>query len=478
MRVSSWLTVTACVVAVCVSLIVYQAAQLNERGARTRPHSTRNKDTSYTLGICSSVKDDARWLVEWVEFHRLTGVDQMFIIDDGSSDATLRILQHYSRLGVVTIIPGTVPNGDPRCANKNARDSAYVAMCYDHAAPHLDWMVIMDSDEYLYPRQGCSTKDYVSSHCSGRASHVVLYWEMFGGGGFSLHPHGMLTENFLTSGGDCSAYSDVWGPGCNAFAGNCKECRHTKYIANTKSCLQQAAHCSNHLPGRLQLARDSCETDPDSVASCLQWWGHQRVRKELQFSGQCCSAGLALHHYAPKSEEARRWRAKRRMRNGLNEDQDASPGMEKRDLNWVLSPGVLKYVRTLRGRVAKESAALELTSDTRLAVSPDVSFVADSRCFFERGFRYTTRELDSAPAFARFCKNEVSCCQLCGELKRDATKDSCIAFTYNPAHQLCEMFGYKTAEERMTTWPPNSLPLARQAVDGFISGVRVEEPLC
>eukprot|EP01061_Rhynchopus_euleeides_P041288 TRINITY_DN7165_c1_g1_i1.p1 TRINITY_DN7165_c1_g1~~TRINITY_DN7165_c1_g1_i1.p1 ORF type:complete len:503 (+),score=44.41 TRINITY_DN7165_c1_g1_i1:81-1511(+) len=474
----AWRRTVVLISIACIALLLLQSASIllgTDRSASASRHRTH-----FTLGICSSVKDDARWLVEWIEFHRMVGVEKFFIIDDGSTDATARILRHYELLGVVAVVPGSVPKGDERCAYPNARDSAYVARCYDHAAPHLDWMVIMDSDEYLYPRTGCSVRDYVTRECSAQSSHVVLYWEMFGSSGFRLHPHGMLTENFLSSGGDCSAYTDQWGPTCLPFAGNCKECRHTKYIANTKSCLQNAAHCNNHLPARLALAPATCNTNPDSVEHCGDWWQAQKGSRPLQYTPECCSAGLALHHYAPKSEEARRWRAKRRMRNGLSEDQDASPGPEKRDLNWVFSTGILKFIPHLRQRVRKQAAVLDLVDDTHVPVSPDVTFDTSSKCFFERGFHYAKRShLPTAVEVARFCADETECCNLCATFStRNTSRGGCMAFSFKPSHMRCTMFGYQSPEAELSTWPPRSLPLTRRREDGYISGVPVPESLC
>eukprot|EP01064_Diplonema_japonicum_P004902 TRINITY_DN1323_c1_g1_i1.p1 TRINITY_DN1323_c1_g1~~TRINITY_DN1323_c1_g1_i1.p1 ORF type:complete len:436 (+),score=37.85 TRINITY_DN1323_c1_g1_i1:26-1309(+) len=396
------------------------------------------KGLHYTVGICASVKDDDKWLEEWIDFHEKVGVEQIFLIDDGSTDNTASIIQKYQKQGIVTKIPGEVPQGDSRCILPDARDSAYIAKCYDHAAPLLDWMIIIDTDEYLFPRQGCSVKTYITQTCNTLVSHIPLHWEMFGSSGHLLHPEGGLRENFLTSGGDCSAYVDQWGSSCAAFGGNCKECRHTKYIANTKRCLKSAVHCHNHFPERLRLADNKCDITPDPIASCKKWWEHGSHHKKPVFEESCCGAGLGLNHYSPKSEEARRWRSKRKMRNGLGNDRDATPGMDKRDLNYVLSTDILRFT----------------TNET---------------CFTERGWAYTPRpghapNLTSTefiyPALA-------SCTSHC------LTATNCHAFTYRPSYSSCNIFGYTAA-----AWPPSSIPLIRERRDGYISGVPIRGQLC
>eukprot|EP01063_Lacrimia_lanifica_P010640 TRINITY_DN17384_c0_g1_i1.p1 TRINITY_DN17384_c0_g1~~TRINITY_DN17384_c0_g1_i1.p1 ORF type:complete len:520 (+),score=68.39 TRINITY_DN17384_c0_g1_i1:71-1561(+) len=454
------------------------------------------RTVSYTLGICSSVKDDERGLVEWIEFHRAVGVEHFFLIDDGSSDATAGILEYYSLVGVVTVLPGQVPRRDARCAKPDRRDSAYVGMCFDHAAPRLTWMAIIDSDEYMYPRQGCDLAGYIQASCSASASHILLRWEMFGGGRFSLQPHGLLAENFLTSGGDCSAYTEQWGESCGTWRGYCKECRHTKYIANTARCLRRPEHCENHVPGRLRLAPETCDIDPDPWGACLRWWEAEAAREEgrsLRYSPDCCAAGVGFNHYAVRSEESQRWRAKRRMRNGLREDRDATPPLDTRDLNWALSTDILRFLPALRAGVTGVLPPLvqHLARSPRPAfrsyaqrfrapyapVSQDVRFISAEgvhpACFVERGFAYAAR-----PGYTRLrsvtepVADEAACCAACR-----AAAATCLAFTYRPSHGRCLLLEPHTGA-RGAVWPPAALPAERARRDGFIAGAILEGDVC
>jgi hypothetical protein len=40
----------------------------------------------FLLTLCSMVKNDAPYIVEWIEFLRLQGVDRFILYDDGSAD--------------------------------------------------------------------------------------------------------------------------------------------------------------------------------------------------------------------------------------------------------------------------------------------------------------------------------------------------------------------------------------------------------
>ena len=58
--------------------------------------------TSY-LSICAVYRDEAPYLREWVEFHRLVGVERFFLYDNNSGDEHREVLAPYVDDGSVTI---------------------------------------------------------------------------------------------------------------------------------------------------------------------------------------------------------------------------------------------------------------------------------------------------------------------------------------------------------------------------------------
>eukprot|EP01062_Namystynia_karyoxenos_P070343 TRINITY_DN65726_c0_g1_i1.p1 TRINITY_DN65726_c0_g1~~TRINITY_DN65726_c0_g1_i1.p1 ORF type:complete len:600 (+),score=149.12 TRINITY_DN65726_c0_g1_i1:100-1800(+) len=432
---------------------------LPESWTRPRPARPGSSGRAYSLALCCSTKDDAMWLAEWIEFHLLVGVDHFFIIDDESQDGSSDIIRAYAAAGVATYIPGPVPDEDPRLghAQGGKRDAAFTAMCWDHAASHADWLILMDTDEYMYPRVGCDLGDFVRTACDPVQTHVLVRWEMFGSGGHVHHPKGLLAENFLTSGGDCHTLVPQLGRSCADPFAYCGECRHTKFIANTGRCLPSTRHARNHWPQRLDEARPGCRegwvpttgardqqnrtifrrrrTDP-----CNAWWqqyqGAATAPAPLPLAPQCCDAGIALNHYSPKSREAHSWRVFRKQRNGLANNRSRIPELGGRDRNEALSVGgIMRFLDAWRRRMG------------RSARSPAVSFLPSkggARCFVEQGWQYVRdmaklREAQGqrrgivAPGVRLLPSRELEgvdtarCCAACGEW------DDCAAFTWAAA---------------------------------------------
>lgn len=45
------------------------------------------------LSICAVIKNEGPYLEEWIEFHRIQGVEHFYLYDNGSADQTKDILE-------------------------------------------------------------------------------------------------------------------------------------------------------------------------------------------------------------------------------------------------------------------------------------------------------------------------------------------------------------------------------------------------
>eukprot|EP00659_Diplonema_papillatum_P011095 gene11095-17052_t len=170
------------------------------------------------LGVCAGTKSSGSWLREWIELQLLGGIDHVWIMNDndaGTEDGTQAIIQFYERLGFVTIIPGPAPTQYPGCEmvnlqpgdRNNEPNCAPVKHCAAEVGDQVQWLIFADTDEFIYPHHGCSLSNFVRNTCDINRASVSLRWERFGSSGHSYQPAGLMTETFLSSGGDCAMFN-------------------------------------------------------------------------------------------------------------------------------------------------------------------------------------------------------------------------------------------------------------------------------
>src|ERR1035437_1118064 len=75
--------------------LIPTAAERERRARRTLPY----------LGITTLMLDEARDLREWIEFHRLQGVERFYLYDNGSTDDTEEVVRPYVEEGIAELVP-------------------------------------------------------------------------------------------------------------------------------------------------------------------------------------------------------------------------------------------------------------------------------------------------------------------------------------------------------------------------------------
>src|SRR4029079_6813486 len=69
------------------------------------PKITRLDPAPYYLSVVAIVKNEVRYLEEWLDFHCLVGCSHFYIYDNGSTDGTADLLRKYECKGIVTVTP-------------------------------------------------------------------------------------------------------------------------------------------------------------------------------------------------------------------------------------------------------------------------------------------------------------------------------------------------------------------------------------
>lgn len=122
-------------------------------------NSTSETCKIYDFSICAIFKDESKYLKEWIEYHRLFGVDHFYLYNIGSKDCFQSVLHPYIEEGIVTLIhwPEAISNQDERHADSWALSTQIPA--YENAVNFIaknetKWLILVDIDEFLVCPKG------------------------------------------------------------------------------------------------------------------------------------------------------------------------------------------------------------------------------------------------------------------------------------------------------------------------------------
>lgn len=122
------------------------------------------KNYKYHLSVCAIFKNEAPYLKEWIEYHRLIGVDHFYLYNIESDDNFIKILHPYIDEGFVTLInwPEVFPYQDDSLAYKWAlctQIPAYENGVNFIAREETQWLLLLEVNEYLVCPVGNCLKD-------------------------------------------------------------------------------------------------------------------------------------------------------------------------------------------------------------------------------------------------------------------------------------------------------------------------------
>jgi glycosyl transferase family 92 len=146
-------------------------------------HSPRGGDK---LAVCAMFKDEAPYLLEWLAFHRMIGVDLFVLYDNGSRDGGADRIRGSSFARNVTLIDWPERLGQL---------AAYRHFRINHA-PSFTWVAFIDIDEFIMPLTGGSIRDILMRRIYQQYAQVLLQWLVFGPSGHERRPEGLVIENY------------------------------------------------------------------------------------------------------------------------------------------------------------------------------------------------------------------------------------------------------------------------------------------
>ena len=130
----------------------------------------------YNLSVVSFIHNEARFLKEWIEFHKLTGVEHFYLFNHLSEDHYLEVLEPYIEDGTVELFDWPYPFESIITWN-SIQCKAYQKIVKERAH-ETKWLAIIDSDEFLFSPETDDIKEILKEF--ENFGGVGVNWQMYG----------------------------------------------------------------------------------------------------------------------------------------------------------------------------------------------------------------------------------------------------------------------------------------------------------
>lgn len=138
----------------------------------------------HQLAACAIFRDERPYLREWIEFHRMMGIDHFYLYDNDSTDGGSAEIDPYVAAGVVTLCSVT--------GQQKQRD-AYIH-CIASFRHEARWIAFIDADEFLFSPTGAPLPDVLGGF--GDSSAIAVNWCTFGPSGHQRPPTDLVTASY------------------------------------------------------------------------------------------------------------------------------------------------------------------------------------------------------------------------------------------------------------------------------------------
>jgi hypothetical protein len=236
-------------------------------------------DMVMSLAVVAIFKNESAVMREWLDHYLREGASHFFLIDNGSTDQYLPLMQPYISRGVLDLVCDDKLHAQEELYNKH-----FLGRCRRY-----DWVLVCDLDEFVYARRQFSRiSDYLFSLSPG-VGQVFVQWKMFGSSGYVEQPASAVQAFTRRSNYDkSSGYQGV-----ETIRGVRRSL--TKSIVRTRCLLRLGIHGSHiaSVPGVVEITSQSTLTPllrPDTI--------FQPIDEDI-LESSC----LHLNHYAIQSED-------------------------------------------------------------------------------------------------------------------------------------------------------------------------------
>jgi hypothetical protein len=260
----------------------------------------KNEKFPNYLSILAVAKDECPYLKEWIEYHKMLGVEKFYVYDNDSTDNTKQVLSLYIEKGIVVYEVFHWSSETKVISHFQRKVYTKAVRKYKNKTR---WLAIIDIDEFIVPKKHDSIPEFLKDYEA--YSQIFMHWKYFGNSGHKTKPEGLVSENYV--------YAD-------------KEVNPSgKSIVNPRAILGQVnVHYNNVIGMPVDERKIPYLEDPSVI------WQTANI--------------IQLNHYWSKSDEERKKRIER-IKSALQGKGDI--------FNDVYDDSIKKFIPNLKERMTR-----------------------------------------------------------------------------------------------------------------------------
>jgi hypothetical protein len=131
----------------------------------------------YDLAVVSIFRNEARFLKEWIEFHKLVGVQHFYLYNNLSNDNYLKVLKPYIDRKEVDLVDWPYETDSDGKNWGPIQIGAYNDALY-WGFGNVKWLAVLDTDEFLFPVEKNNLREFLRDY-EGFGG-VCVNWQMYG----------------------------------------------------------------------------------------------------------------------------------------------------------------------------------------------------------------------------------------------------------------------------------------------------------
>jgi len=143
------------------------------------------------VAIAAIMKNEAPYIIEWVAYHRVVGIDDFVIADNISNDGGSSLLMILNDLGYIR----RVEHRTDAASDVSPQLSAYDRIL-GQFNNRFDWIGFIDADEFLTPTSSMSVKEAIAAVDGPQVGAIAINWATFGSSAQKKKGEGLIIERF------------------------------------------------------------------------------------------------------------------------------------------------------------------------------------------------------------------------------------------------------------------------------------------